>query len=87
MNERDTLAEIFFEIDQTIAWYLKSNEIVERECGYSNGHIKSRDKLAEYETRRRKIRRDYEEKCYNLIARLNHTTAKFPADKNLSVKK
>ena len=82
MNERDTLAEIFFEIDQTIAWYLKSNEIVERECGYSNGHIKSRDKLAEYETRRRKIRRDYEEKCYNLIARLNHTTAKFPADKN-----
>lgn len=84
MNKRDNLAEIFFEIDQIIAWYLKSNEIVERECGYSNGHIKSREKLAEYETRRRKVRRDYEEGCYKLIDRLNYMVAKLPADKNFS---
>ena len=82
MNKRDNLAEIFFDIDQTIDWYLKSNEIVEREYGYSNGHIKSSNKLAEYEARRQKVRRDYEEKCYKLIYRLNNTTDKLPADKN-----
>lgn len=82
MNGRDDLAEIFWEIDQTIAWYLKSTEIVERECGYSNGHITIHGKLNEYETRRRKVRRDYEEKCYELVDRLRDATARLPADKN-----
>ena len=39
MSERSDLAQNFFDIDETIAWYLKSNAIVEQECGYSNGQL------------------------------------------------
>lgn len=81
MSERDSLAGIFFEIDQTIARYLQSNEIVERECGYSRGHLKAGAKT-EYETRRRAVRRDYEENCLKLVDRLDHATAKLPAAEN-----
>ena len=31
MSERSDLAQNFFDIDETIAWYLKSNAIVEQE--------------------------------------------------------
>lgn len=82
MSSRDDLAEIISAIDQTISWYLQSTEIVEKECGYSNGHLKSRDKFNEYETRRRKVRADYEESCRKLVTRLNNTVARFSVDKN-----
>ena len=78
----DDLAEIFFAIDQTIAWYLKSNEIVERECGYSKGHLKDHGKLNDYEIRRRKVRRDYENKCYSLVEQLNGAIERIPSADN-----
>lgn len=78
MSERSDLAQDFFDIDETIAWYLKSNAIVEQECGYSNGHLNHHGKLHEYETRRRKVRNDYESKCFELVRRLNAVTAKLP---------
>lgn len=79
MNERSDLAQVLFDIDQTIAWYLKSNAIVEQECGYSNGHLKHHSKLNEYETRRRKVRSDYESQCYELDRQLKDVTGKLPA--------
>lgn len=78
MSERSDLAQDFFDIDQTIAWYLKSNAIVEQECGYSNGHLKHHIKLNEYETRRRKVRSDYESKCVELVLRLDDAITKLP---------
>ena len=79
MSERSDLAQVLFDIDKTIAWYLKSNAIVEQECGYSNGHLKHHSKLNEYETRRRKVWSDYESKCVELVCRLNDAISKLPA--------
>ena len=78
MSERSDLAQVLFDIDKTIDWYLKSNAIVEQECGYSNGHLRHHSKLNEYETRRRKVRSDYESQCYKLVFRLEDVTAKLP---------
>lgn len=78
MSERSDLAQVIFDIDETIDWYLKCNEIVEQECGYSNGHIKYHSKLYEYEMRRQKVRNDYENKCFELFDRLKAATAKLP---------
>lgn len=79
MSERSELAQVLFDIDKTIDWYLKCTAMVEQECGYSNGHLKHHGKLNEYETRRRKVRSDYENKCYELVRRLKCVTDKLPA--------
>lgn len=82
MNKRDEVAELFFEMDKAVSWYLKSTEMINREYGFSDGQIKNRDKVSEYESRLLKVRRNRDEKIRKLVNRLNDMTAKFNVDKN-----
>lgn len=78
MSEHSDFAQVFFDIDETIAWYLKKDEIVKQECCYPNGHLKYKCKFHEYEMRRQKIWNDYKSKFFGLINRLKAETAKLP---------
>lgn len=66
-----TLAEIISALDKAVDWYHKSNAIVEKECGYSNGKLTGAKNVTEYETRRRAVFREYEARCKSLISQLD----------------
>lgn len=73
----DGLSKNLLDIDKAISWYLKSNEIVETECGYVNSKLTDSRKFSEYETRRTNIRRNYETNCLKLMESFNKITKNF----------
>ena len=65
------IAKVLHDIDKTIQWYLKSNKIIEQECGYFNGKLQDSRKFNEYEMRRTSVRKNYEEKSVALMKEFN----------------
>ena len=77
MTERQEIHSILLHMDRTIDWYRKSNDIVEKECGYRDGKLIDARRYAEYEGRRRDVREKYKAETKSLYRELKEACALF----------
>ena len=77
MTERQEIYNILLLMDRVIDWYRKSNDMVEKECGYRGGKLMDARRHTEYENRRRDVREKYKAETKRLYRELKEECARF----------